>query len=227
MKVSVWNLLPVLFFISSCSENEEPQSIEETFWVYSYPINSMPGFIPVFSNFAISHEEEFNFDRSTWEFIPQEIEGFTFKPTYLQRLLVLKKEASNTGKVERKLIKVLEEEKDYYDLIEGTWKVIKYEGSDLPNKNFPIGQSVFILPGILRIAGSSDGCNNLTLEIQKVGPHKIFSFGSKIMTQRACLPDWHNTLPFPGLNNNFKREGNTLTFSSETEGEVAVWEKLN
>lgn len=227
MKVSIWNLLLVLFFLSSCSENDEPQGIEETFWVYSYPINSMPGSIPVFSDFAISHEEEFNFDRSTWELIPQEIEGFIFKPTYLQRLLVSKKEDWNTGKVERKLVRVLAEEKDHYDLLEGTWKVIKYEGSDLPNENFPKGQSVFILPGIFRIAGSSDGCNNITLEIQKVGPNKVLSFGTKMMTQKACLPDWHDTLPYPGLSNNFKREGNVLTFYSDTEGEVAVWEKLN
>ncbi|MFN4000168.1 META domain-containing protein [Algoriphagus sp.] len=159
------------------------------------------------------------------ERIPLEIEGFTFKPTFIQKILVRKIENTTTGEIRRKLIRVLAEEKDYYELIEGGWKVKKYMGEDLPNENFPKGQSVGILPGI-RMAGSSDGCNHITLEIQKVGPDKILSFGTTISTQIAC-PNVLLIPAFPGITRNFKREGNVLTFYSENEGEVAVWEKLN
>jgi hypothetical protein len=224
MKVSSWNLLLVLF-LSSCSENEEPQSIEETFWVYSYPIpcdssSDKPSFC-----LGISYAEEFDFNWPALETIPLEIEGFTFKPTFIQKILVRKIEKTTTGEIKRKLIRVLAEEKDYYDLIEGGWKVKKYMGEELPNKNFPKGQSVGILPGI-RIAGSSDGCNQITLEIQKVGPDKILSFGKTISTQIAC-PNVLLNPAFPGISYNFKREGNSLTFYNDNEEEVAIWEKMN
>lgn len=224
MKVSIWNLLLVLFFLSSCSENEEPQGVEETFWVYSYPVQCDHSSNIPSPCLGISYAEEFDFNWPALERIPFEIEGFTFKPTFIQKILVRKIENTTTGEIKRKFIRVLAEEKDFYHLIEGSWKVQKYMGKDLPNENFPKGQSVSILLGI-RMAVSTDGCNQLILEIRKVGPNKILSFGSLTSTAKGCINELHYP-PFPGIGAIFKREGNVLTFYSDTKEEIAVWEKL-
>lgn len=98
-------------------------------------------------------------------------------------------------------------------------------GKDLPNEDFPEGQSVGLF-GLLRMAVSSDGCNQITLEIKNVGQNEILTFGSMTSTLKACVGELQIP-PFPGLSQNFKREENTLTFYSDTEGEIAVWEKVN
>lgn len=226
MKVSIWNLLLVLFFLSSCSEKEEPQGVEETFWVYSYPVQCDHSSNIPSPCLGISYAEEFDFNWPALERIPFEIEGFTFKPTFIQKILVRKIENTTTGEIKRKFIRVLAEEMDFYHLIEGSWKVQKYMGKDLPNENFPKGQSVDILPGFIRWAASSDGCNQIIIQLQKIGPNKILSTTPVSITLKAC----HGELlfpAFPGLSRNFKREGNVLTFYSDNEEEVAVWEKLN
>lgn len=107
-------ILTIIILFFSCKENEEPQGVEETFWVYSYPV---PCILP--SNepstcLGISYAEEFDFKLAALERIPFEIEGYTFKPTYIQQVLVSKIENATTGEIKRKLIRVLAEEKDYY-----------------------------------------------------------------------------------------------------------------
>lgn len=210
----------------SCQENEEPEGIEETFWVHSYIFPTTPGSPNSKSELIISRGEESNFDWSTWEFIPFEIEGFIFKPTYFQKLLVSKLEDPKTGVIRRKLIRVLAEEKDFFEPLEGSWKVRKFLGRDLPNDDFPEGQSVGLF-GLLRIAVSSDGCNQVNLKINKIAQNKILSVELMPMTLLLCSPEHPKIAPFPGLTYNFKREENTLTFYSDTEGEIAVWEKIN
>jgi len=226
MKPSLWNLLPIIFLLISCQENEEPEGVEETFWVYSYTVPCQSTSNKPSSCLGISYAPEFDYNWLSLERIPLEIEGFTFKETFSQRIMVSKMENPTTGEVRRKLIRVLAEEKDFYELIEGGWKVKKYMGEDLPIERFPKGQSLSIGGRGIRIALSSDGCNSFNLWIRKVGPDKILSFGPLSTTLIAC----HGELliiPFPGFGRNFKREGNTLTFYSDTEGEVAVWEKIN
>lgn len=216
--------LQLILILISCQE-ELPIGEAETFWVYSYPVpceNSTTQFIPCL---GISRAEVFDFNWFSLERIPFEMEGFTFSPYYFQKLEVLKKIDPKSGEIKRKLIRVLAEEKDHYEQLEGGWRVKRYLDEDLPNPSFPNGQSVNILPGI-RMAVSTDGCNQLILEIRKVGPNKILSFGSLTSTARGCFNELHYP-PFPGIGANFKREGNVLTFYSDTEEEVAVWEKLN
>ncbi|MDO8965239.1 hypothetical protein [Algoriphagus sp.] len=223
MKKAYFILIGLIFFFS-CSENEEPQGVEETFWVYSYPVQCDHSSNIPSPCLGISYAEEFDFNWPALERIPFEIEGFTFKPTFIQKILVRKIENTTTGDIKRKLIQVLAEEKDNYDLIEGGWKVQIFMGEGLPNEKFPKGQSVSILPGI-RMAVSTDGCNQLILEIRKVGPNKILSFGSLTSTAKGCFNELQYP-PFPGIGAIFKREGNVLTFYSEEKVEIAVWEKL-
>lgn len=226
MKASKYLFLLIIFSFFSCSDKEEVNpGIEETFWIYSYLIPTLSTTSLHSPGLIITFGEEFDFDRSKWEIIPLEIEGYVFKPTYFQKVLVLKTEDLSSGKIQRKLIRVLQEEKDYFDLFNGSWKVKKFMGIDLPNDDFPEGQSVGLF-GLLRMAVSSDGCNQITLEIKNVGQNKILTFGSMTSTAKACVGELQ-ILPFPGLSKNFKREENTLTFYSDTEGEIAVWEKLN
>lgn len=221
----------VLLFFSlifiSCLKIEEPPQIEEEeiFWVYSYPIISRPGASPVFSNFAISRNNAMNYDFSAWEQIPMHIEGFSLKTHFFQKLKVVKTTEIKTGEITRKLIQVLEEEKDNFELIEGVWRVIRYKNEDLPNSNFPNGQ-VILIHSFPRVAFSSDGCNQIQLPIKKVAPDQIDSFGIALSTQIAC--SFQQIVPaYPGLTHKFKREGNILTFSNEEREEVAIWEKIN
>ncbi len=218
-------ILAIIFFFSSCQENEEPRGIEETFWVYSYPVPCDHTGTTQTTCLGISTADEFDFNWLTLERIPFEIEGFTFKPYFIQKLEVLKIEDEESGETRRKLIRILAEERDYYELLEGGWNVKKYLGEELPNPSFPNGQTVSVLRGI-RMAVSTDGCNQITLEIRKVGPNQILSFGSLTSTARGCFNELHYP-PFPGLGANFKREGNTLTFFSKECEEVAIWEKIN
>lgn len=218
-------LLILLFgTLFSCQENEEPQGVEETFWVYSYTVPCESTSNKPSQCLGISYAAEFDYNFSSLEIMPLEIEGFTLKPTFIQKVLVRKIENTTTGEITRKLIQVLAEEKDYYELIEGGWKVKKYLGEDLPNDKFPKGQSVSILPGAIRLATSSDGCNQITIQIQKVEPYKILSIIPISLTLINCSGQLLIS-PFPGLGANFKREGNTLTFYSDTGDEIAVWEK--
>ncbi len=220
---SIFSLL-VICTLFSCVE-EEPFGQLETFWIYSYPVPCDHTGTTQTVCLGISRANEFDFDWEKLERIPLEIEGFTFKPFYIQKIQIQRFKNLNTQKITTKLIRVLEEERDYYDLLEGSWRVKRYQGEDLPNPDFPKGQTVSILAGI-RLAGSTDGCNSKILQIKKVGPDRILSFGSARSTAIACNPqEWIN--PFPGLSKNFKREGNILTFFSEEEGEVAIWEKIN
>lgn len=223
---------PKLFFLSlltyliACSDYEKMEpSIEETFWVYSYTLPCNTSSTITNPCLAITGSEQLDFNLSELEKIPNEIEGFTFKPHYFQRIQVLTKENRKTGEINRKLIRVLEEEKDFYELLEGSWKVKKFMGEDLPNENFPNGQSVSILPSI-RLAISTDACNSISLEIQKVEENRIVSFGSARSTLIGC-PSKSLILPFPGLSHSFKRAGNVLTFYNESEEELAVLEKMN
>lgn len=218
--------ISLLAFLIACSDYEEMgPSIEETFWVYSYTLPCYTSSNIANPCLAITGSEQFDFNLSELEKIPNEIEGFTFKPNYFQRIQVLKRENLKTKEIKRKLIRVLDEEKDFYELLEGGWKVKKYMGENLPNENFPNGQSVSILPG-MRLAISTDGCNSISLEIQKVEENRIISFGSARSTLIGC-PSKSLFPPFPGLSHSFKRAGNVLTFYNETEEEGAVWEKLN
>lgn len=226
MKPRLICLIFLFLTLFSCQENEEPKGVEETFWVYSYSIPITQGSPPSNPNLIISRGEEFNFDRSTWELIPLEIEGFIFKPTIFQKLLVSKLEDPKTSKIKRKLIQVLSEEKDYFENLEGSWKVRKFLGRDLPNDDFPDGQSVGLF-GLPRMAVSSDGCNQVNLEINKIAQNRILSVGNMNMTLILCYPEDAKIAPFPGFGYNFRREGNILTFYSDTEGEIAVWEKMN
>jgi hypothetical protein len=219
----------ILIFISlcfiSCGEEEMPLGETEVFWVYSFPVPCDPKSNPVTLCLGVSYSEEFDFELAFSDRIPFEIEGYTFKPHYIQRLQVMRFEDSKTGKVTRKLIRIIAEERDYYDLLEGNWKVKRYLGEDLPNPSFPNGQSVNFLPG-KRMALSSDGCNSISLQIKKVGPNRIISFGEGRSTLVACPPSLL-IKPYPGLQEKFKREGNLLTFHNDFGEEVAVWEKMN
>lgn len=226
MKSHLNCLIIVFSILFSCQENEEPRGIEETFWVYSYLIPNISTTPITSQGLIITYGEEFDLDRSKWEIIPHEIEGYIFKPTYFQKVLVLKTEDLSSGKIQRKLIRVLKEEKDYFDIFNGSWKVKKFMGEDLPNEDFPEGQSVGLF-GLPRMAISSDGCNQVSLEIKKISENRILSFGKMTMTLILCYPEDTKIAPFPGFGYNFRREGNTLTFYSETEGEIAVWEKVN
>lgn len=86
-------------------------------------------------------------------------------------------------------------------------------GEDLPNERFPKGQLLSIGGRGIRIELSSDGCNSFDLMIPKVGPGKILSFGPLSTTLVACHGQLQ-IIPFPGISSNFKREGNTLTFTA-------------
>ncbi|TNF44983.1 MAG: hypothetical protein EP311_00140 [Cytophagales bacterium] len=216
-----------LFLLYSCLRIEEPKEIseEETFWVYGYPIVSRPGAMPTTSKYAISWGEELNYDYSTWALIPMQIEGFSLKPHFFQKLKVEKTTEIKTGEMIRKLIQVLEEEKDNFELIEGVWRVNRYKNEDLPNLNFPDGQ-IIIIHSFPRVAFSTDGCNQIELPIKKVGPDQIDSFGIALSTQIAC--SFQQIVPaYPGLTHKFKREGKMLTFYSQEEGEISVWKKLD
>lgn len=208
----------------SCGENEKPAGEEEIFWIHSYPILcnlNLPN-----SNLClgISRTAEPEFDFTALERIPAEIEGFTLKPYTVQQIKVLKITQTNQEEPVRKLIEILAEEKDYYELLEGTWEVKSHLGESLPNANFPDGQTVYLSPPIKRTANSTDGCNSISLEIRKVGPDQIQSFGGMMTTAMACI-DKTPISPFPGLGNKFKREGNTLTFYTDKPGEETIWVK--
>lgn len=216
-----------LLLLVSCLRIEEPKfsEEEETFWVYGFPVVSRPGAMPTTSKYAISRGEELNYDYSTWALIPMQIEGFSLKPHFFQKLKVVKTTEIKTGEMTRKLIQILEEEKDYFELIEGIWRVKRYKNEDLPNPDFPDGQIIIIL-SFPRVAFSTDGCNQIELPIKKVGPDQIESFGIALSTQIPC--SFQQIVPaYPGLTHKFKREGKILTFYSQEEGEISVWEKLD
>ena len=218
-----------VFLIFSCTDEFENPGTEETFWVYSYPI---PCDYPSNSTslpkpcLGITYQEEFDFELRTLIRIPFEIEGYTFKPYHIQKVKVQKTTEFKTGEEKRKLLEILEEERDYIDVLEGGWKVVRHLGEDLPNANYPDGHGVVIAP-MIRSAVSSDGCNQISLEIRQVEMDKIISYKPGMVTLKACPPDWIKLLPFPGLNSKFKREGNILTFFSDEDEEVAIWEKIN
>lgn len=225
MKKNAYLLLIIFVLTVSCQGLEEPFGELETFWVYSYPIPCDPTGTTQTTCLGISRSDEFDFNWSVLERIPLEIEGFTFKPFYLQKIQVQRFKNINSKKITTKLVRILEEERDYYDLLEGNWKVKRYLGEDLPNPSFPDGQTVMFLQGV-RIAGSSDGCNGYSMLINKVSPNKIISYGNPWSTQRAC-PGKQFIIPYPGITERFKREGNLLIFHNDLGGEVAVWEKIN
>lgn len=113
MKAIRYFLLSLFFSLVSCVDKEEVNpGIEETFWIYSYIIPNISTTSKPSQGLIITYGEEFDFDRSKWEIIPFEIEGYVFKPTYFQKVLVLKTEDLSSGKIQRKLIRVLQEEKD-------------------------------------------------------------------------------------------------------------------
>ena len=172
----------------------------------------------------ITKKQEFDYSILGEEVIPDQIENFTFKPYFIQKLKVLKLKDVKSGEVTRKLVEILEERKDYLELLEGGWRVRRYMGEDLPNPSFPNGQTVGIA-SFQRKAVSSDGCNDFTLQIKEVGPNKILSVGFMTSTLKAC-PGKQQIIPFPWTRN-FKRQGNMLTFSNEDGDEVAIWEKIN
>ncbi|MFL0684261.1 MAG: hypothetical protein ACJLTB_13725 [Algoriphagus aquaeductus] len=225
MKENAYLLLIIFVLTVSCQGLEEPFGELETFWVYSYPIPCDPTGTTQTTCLGISRSDEFDFNWSVLERIPLEIEGFTFKPFYFQKIQVQRFKNINSKKITTKLVRILEEERDYYDLLEGNWKVKRYLGEDLPNQSFPNGQQVNFLLGI-RMALSSDGCNSISLPIKKVGPNRIISFGNAMSTAKACPPSWW-IKPYPGIQEIFKREGNLLIFHNDLGGEVAVWEKIN
>ncbi|TNF44984.1 MAG: hypothetical protein EP311_00145 [Cytophagales bacterium] len=219
-----------IFIISAllftCQEKEEPQILgeEEIFWVYSHSLPCPPDFGTESPCLLITKKQDFDYSILGDEVIPDQIEGFTFKPYFIQKLKVLKLKDVKSGEMTRKLVEILEEKKDYLELLEGGWKVKRYNGEDLPNPSFPNGQTVGI-SSFIRIAYSTDGCNNITLQIKEVGPNKILSVGFMTSTLKACHGE-QQIIPFPWTRN-FKREGNILTFSNEEGEEVAIWEKLN
>lgn len=225
MKKNAYLLLIIFVLTVSCQGLEEPFGEMETFWVYSYPIPCDPTGTTQTTCLGISRSDEFDFNWSFLERIPLEIEGFTFKPFYFQKIQVQRFKNINSKKITTKLVRILEEERDYYDLLEGNWKVKRYLGEDLPNPSFPNGQHVNFLLGI-RMALSSDGCNSISLPIKKVGPNRIISFGNAMSTAKACPPSWW-IKPYPGIKEIFKRKGNLLIFHNDLGGEVAVWEKIN
>lgn len=231
-------------------EQEEITIEEEIFWVYSYSFNAYDNQLPCDTPdnrhafcLGISFNEEFDYDISTLAWISPEIEGYTRKSNFIQKLHVIKTEDSKSGQIKRKLVQVLEEERDYIDLLGGDlnftvgsnstggwnytggWNVIRYQNEDLPNPSFPNGKIISIHPST-RKAISTDGCNSITLEIKKVGSNQIISFGNLISTLIAC-PDVQKEIPFPGLFNQFKREGDSLFFYNDSGEEVAVWRKVN
>lgn len=227
MKSYFWLIISfVLLFHFSCVKNEEPKGIEETFWVYSYLVPCDGTLNGIATCFRISNIEEWDkpfFYNS--QIVDWVIDGFVFKPNYIQRLQVRKYLDPKSGEFKRKLVKVITEERDYFDLVEGGWKVNRYMGKDLPNSSFPNGQKVNFMP-ISRLVSSFDGCYKMTYAIQEVYPNKIPTIGFLIWPNIGC-PSSPQNIPFPGMENNFKREGNILTFFSEADGEIAVWEKVN
>ncbi|MBC6369083.1 hypothetical protein [Algoriphagus sp. AK58] len=212
------------FLLLACSEEEKPKGESEVFWVYSYTFPCDPNSTAAAPCLGITYSEELDFDVTTFEWIPSKIEGYTFKPNYIQKLQVLKFEDSKTREIKRKLVRVIEEERDYYDLLEGSWKVKRYKGEDLPNPSFPNGQSVGIIPGI-RFALSTDGCNQIEVQLKKIEQNKILSTGYLRTTAMDC-GGRKLVIPFPWTRN-FKREGNLLIFYDDSVGEYAIWEKMN
>lgn len=205
-------LISIIF--SSCIEKERPDK-EEIFWVYSYqlPCDQWPH--KNSTCFYVSYTEEFDYNVSNLTLIPGEIEDHTFKRKFIQKLNVIKTEDSKSGEIQRKLIQVLQEERDYIDLLDGGWQVIRFQNEDLPKPGFSNYQIVKI-ESSTRTAVTSDGTFSSVLKLKKVDDNQIISFGENA----------ESLIDFPGLSHRFKREENFLFFYNESNEEIAVWKKI-
>lgn len=225
MRSYFWLLISfVLLFHFSCAKNEEigPYTLEDI-WIYGFSVPCHPSTSSSKNCFVISQVEPFDFFLKSFEKIPNDIVGFDFLPGHTYKLRILRSQNLYGTLVERRLVKVISQERDYFDLLVGNWKVKRFKTNLFPFEVKLEGRAIGFHE-FPRMILTSDGCNQVGILIGKVGSDKILEFESLPRTLLPCAPQIAPTI---GISKNFKREGNDLIFFDEFEGELMVLEKVN
>lgn len=218
-----FSIVLLVFTMSSCKSQKK-----STFWVNRYKKNCDAGAgkmkcLQISKNDAV--------ENAKWIYFYGSIDGFEFKPGYLQKIEVtetyLNKNdvPADASSIKYTLNKIIEEVKDEILGINDIWVPISIFKKPILNKtnlpNFGIQISQMSLSG-------NDGCNSFSGKITELTSTKI-KFSGIAATQRMCLDMEITDLFNAAINKttHYKKSGLKLYFFDEAGNEIMILKKVD
>ncbi len=221
--------LAVLFLIFSCTSHKEKDTNNFIYWVNS----SKSTCTGTGNRQCLVVQKRDTINPESWQLFYSKIEGFEFEPGYIYKLKVnekqLKKEdvPADAASIEYTLIKVLEKRQDLRLRINDIWVLTAIEGEAVSPSQKGKTPRIELNVSKMKVMGT-DGCNNFTGRIKKLGT-KAIEFGPLAGTKRLCpnmkTPDKFNSLLSKAAA--YKIEKNELTLLDASEKVLFSFKKTD